>query len=87
MALGSSAAHAQSTTVLNDTFADSERVTQNPPTSLAWYVPGAAVSMLGVRNGTLTLVANDNDRLIWGYLPARTIDIGDSLTLLSLIHI
>ena len=81
MALGSSAARAQSTTVLNDTFADSERVTQNPPTSLAWYVPGAAVSTLGVRSGTLTLVANDNDRLIWGYLPARTIDIGDSLTL------
>ncbi len=72
---------AQPTTLLNDTFADGDRTTQNLPSSLAWYVPGAAVSTLSVRNEALTLVANDNDRLLWGYFPARTLTVGESLTL------
>lgn len=80
VALVAPALRAQPTTLLDDTFTDGDRTTQNPPASLAWYAPGAAVSTIGVRNNALTLVANDNDRLMWGYLPALSLAIGDSLT-------
>jgi hypothetical protein len=71
---------AQPNTLINDTFADGERLTQNLPDSLAWYTSAAARPNLAVRNGALTLVANDNDRPIWGYFPTVTLNIGDSLT-------
>lgn len=79
LALVAPALSAQSSTLLEDTFADGDRTTQNLPASLAWYAPGAAVSTISVRNNSLTLVANDNDRLLWGYLPAQSLAVGDSL--------
>ena len=71
---------AQPTTVLNDTFADGERLTQNLPSSLAWYTGNTARLNLGVRNGALTLVANGTQRDVWGYFPTVTLGVGDSLT-------
>jgi hypothetical protein len=71
---------AQPTTIINDTFADGERVTQNLPSSVAWYTVNAARLNLAVRNGALTLVGNNNDRDVWGYFPTITLGIGDSLT-------
>jgi hypothetical protein len=71
----------QTITLLNETFADGDRTTQNPPASLAWYAPGAAVSTIGFRGQALVLVANNDDRLIWGYLPAVTLARHESLTL------
>lgn len=71
---------AQPNTILNDTFADGERLTQNLPTSLAWYTGTAARNNLAVRNGALTLVANGSQRDVWGYYPAVTLNVGDSLT-------
>ncbi len=73
--------HAQPLTVVEDNFGDGERLTQNPPASLAWYVPTTAVSDLQVRARSLTLVANDRDRSLRAYFPAITLRIGDTVTL------
>ncbi len=72
---------AQPTPVADDIFADADRTNQNLPASLAWFTTAAARTNLAVRNGALTLVANDQDRTIWGYLPAVTLNVGDSLAL------
>jgi hypothetical protein len=72
--------HAQPNTILSDTFSDGERLTQNLPNSVAWYTTNAARPNLAVRNGALTLVGNNNDRDVWGYFPAISLNIGDSLT-------
>jgi hypothetical protein len=80
-ALVGAVAAAQPITILNDTFADGERVTQNLPSSLAWYTTTAARTNIAVRNGGLVLVANDNDRPVWGYFPATALNVGDSLAL------
>ena len=79
--IAAQAAVAQVATLVDDTFGDGERSTQNLPASLAWYTPAAAAGSIGVRNGGLTLVANENDRRIWGYFPTLDLAIGDSLTL------
>ena len=71
---------AQPDTILNDTFADGERLAQTLPNSLAWYTTSAASGNLAVRTGALTLVANDNDRPVWGYFPAVVLNVGDALT-------
>ena len=71
---------AQPNIILNDTFVDGERLTQNLPSSLAWYTTTAARTNLAVRNGALMLVANGSDRTVWGYFPALGLAIGDSLT-------
>lgn len=71
---------AQPKTIINDTFADNERLTQNLPASLAWYTGTAARNNLSVRNGALTLVANGSQRDVWGYFPTVTLGVGDSLT-------
>jgi hypothetical protein len=70
----------QPNTVLRDTFADGERVTQNLPASAAWYTGNDARLNLAVRNGALTLVANGRQRDVWAYFPTVTLAIGDSLT-------
>ncbi len=73
--------HAQTTTVVRDTFDDGERSRQDLPSSMAWFTSIAARNNLTVRNNALMLVANDNDRPVWGYFPAITLNPGDSLTL------
>jgi hypothetical protein len=70
----------QPNTVLRDTFADGDRVTQNLPASAAWYTGNDARLNLGVRNGALTLVANGRQRDVWAYFPTVTLNVGDSLT-------
>ncbi len=73
---------AQPLPVVDENFSDSERLTQNPPGSLAWFVPTTAVGELQVRARSLTLVANDRDRSLRAYFPAITLRIGDTVTLL-----
>ena len=75
-----SALRAQPTTLISDTFTDGDRVTQNLPSSLAWYTGTDARLNLGVRNGALALVSNGRGRDVWGYFPTVTLNIGDSLT-------
>lgn len=72
--------HAQPNTIINDTFADGERLAQNLPASAGWYTGAAARNNLAVRNGALTIVANGSQRDVWGYFPATTLNIGDSIT-------
>lgn len=50
---------AQPIAVLTETFADGDRTNENLPASLAWFTTNAARANLAVRNGALTLVAND----------------------------
>lgn len=72
---------AQPIAVLTETFADGDRTNENLPASLAWFTTNSARANLAVRNGALTLVANDQDRTIWGYLPVVQLGLGDALTL------
>ena len=67
--------------VVNDTFADGERATQNPPGSLAWYHNTTTPANLAVRNGALDVVVANDVRTVWAYFPAVALNVGDSLTL------
>jgi hypothetical protein len=78
--LSAGALCAQPRTIINDTFADGERVTQALPNSLAWYTGNLARNNLGVRNGALTLVANGSQRDVWAYFPTVTLNVGDAVT-------
>jgi hypothetical protein len=80
LALLATALHAQSP-IFNDTFADGERVTQNLPDSVAWFVSTVRVGTLTVKNGALDLAVTDTGRTVWGYFPKVSLKIGESITL------
>lgn len=70
------------TTLVNETFADGNRIDQNPPGSLLWYSAGSASTLTTVV-GAMTMTANDN--FVIGYVtPAGSpisLNVGEKLTL------
>ncbi len=78
-ALSLTAATGPQTVIVNDTFTDNERVTQNPPGTLQWFASGGT-STLAASGGTLILTLTGG-RHAAAYFPETTIAIGESIEL------
>lgn len=70
--------------IVNDTFADGNRTTQNPPSSLAWF-SGRASDTLIADTGSMTLTPTVNSNFALAYFTPGgspiSLSVGETLTL------
>jgi len=74
-------ARADAVLLLNDTFSDGERLTQNLPTSARWFTGGATGTVTSSASGLTFTDTSPTKATAMAYFSPSTLSIGQSITL------